>query len=154
MSDDIKTTDNVDLTGIKFGLDMSGNAPKIVVEGVRQVGLKHPVSQERFNELIKIMGSTVTSTLSIVERVCMELRDLLTDMTEDEKLIATYLIEHATWQYAKNSDTTLFMFNPRHLPDEVEIDNEAETVDSAFKKKKGSYVSVRKGGKKYWEKKN
>ena len=55
MSDDIKTTDNVDLTGINFGLDMSGNAPKIVVEGVRQVGLKHPVSQERFNELIKIM---------------------------------------------------------------------------------------------------
>tara|TARA_B100000902_G_C27305075_1_gene914968 strand:- start:372 stop:833 length:462 start_codon:yes stop_codon:yes gene_type:complete len=152
MADDIKSTDS-DLSGIKFGLDTSGNTPTIVVEGVRNIGLKQPVTQERFNELIETMGDKMTSILSIVEDACRSLRDLMNEMSDDEKLIATYLIEHTTWQYAVASDTPLFMFNPRHLPDEVVVDNKSNTVEGAFTKKKGGFVSVRKGGKKYWEKK-
>mgnify|MGYP001397841306 CR=1 FL=1 len=152
MVDDIEKTDS-DLSGIKFGLDTSGSTPAIVVEGVRNIGLKQPVTQERFNELIETMGSEMASTLSTVEIACKKLRDLMSKMSDDEKLIATYLIEHTTWQYAVKSDTPLFMFNPRHLPDEVVVDNKSKTVEGAFTKKKGGFTSVRKGGKKYWEKK-
>ena len=121
-ADDIST--DSDLSGIEFGLDSSGNTYD-VVEGVRNIGLKQPVTQERFNELIETMGDKMTSTLSIVEDACRSLRDLMNGMSDDERLIATYLIEHTTWQYAVASDTPLFMFNPRHLPDEVVVDNKS-----------------------------
>lgn len=151
MSDDIQ--EDVPMSEIKFGVDTSTGTPQIIVESVRNVGLKQPVTHERFNELIGDVSPSVTLMLEIMTKNSAELKAKLDQYSESERMLATYLVEHTAWQFAVNMGVPLFMFNPRHLPDEITIDHEAQTTTEAFSKKKGGFTSVRKGGKKYWEKK-
>lgn len=150
-TDEISTLDTTTMTEVNFDVvSVENGSPivKVVAVGGRELG--KPIETARFQTIVQEIGNTVAEVLSTALEGSAAIEGSLSSFDEDEKILANYVIEHATWQFAVRAGLPIFLFHPATLPEEMLIDHESENTTQAYQRgagKKG-FRKVKKAGKK------
>tara|TARA_Y100001973_G_C5070670_1_gene267408 strand:+ start:223 stop:753 length:531 start_codon:yes stop_codon:yes gene_type:complete len=150
-TDEISTLDTTTMKEVDFSVvSVEDGNPIVNVVGVGGRKFSGAIETTRFHEIVGDIGNTLADVLTTAIEGSATIEGILSSFTEDEKILANYVIEHAAWQFAVKSGLPVFLFHPASIPDEMMITPDAKSTTQAYQRgagKKG-YRKVKKAGKK------